>query len=181
MMDNYWGSSSHTTLFRNRIANMPTNNGQQAVQYVFILDIWKNNRYQNVVGNVLGTVGMETAVDAPDGYPYGGKYIYRLGFTDANDNSYAGNDTQVTSTFYRHGNWDSVTRGVVWDPGNADHNLPASLYLTARPAWWGNLAWPAIGPDLNPIESLIPAQARFYGATVASKPEPPANLRLASP
>jgi hypothetical protein len=181
MMDNYWGSSSHTTLFRNRIANMPSNNGQQAVQYVFILDIWKNNRYQNVVGNVLGTVGMESAVDAPDGYPYGGKYIYRLGFTDANDNSYAGNDTQVTSTLYRHGNWDSVTRGVLWDSGNADHNLPSSLYLTTRPAWWGNLAWPALGPDLSPIESLIPAQARFYGTTVASKPEAPSNLRLASP
>jgi hypothetical protein len=181
MMDNYWGSSSHTTLFRNRIANMPSNNGQQAVQYVFILDIWKNNRYQNVVGNVLGTIGMENAVDAPDGYPYGGKYIYRLGFTDANDNSVSGNDTQVTGTLYRHGNWDSVTRGVLWDSGNADHNLPASLYLTARPAWWGNLAWPAVGPDLSPTESLIPAQARFYGATVASKPAAPSNLRLASP
>lgn len=181
MMDNYWGSSSHTTLFRNRIANMPSNNGQQAVQYVFILDIWKNHRYQNVVGNVLGTIGMENAVDAPNGYPYGGKYIYRLGFTDANDNSTAGNDTTVTATILRHGNWDSVTRGVLWDPGNADHTLPTSLYLTGKPAWWGNLAWPAVGPDLSPTESLIPAQARFYGTVVASKPEPPTNLRQTGP
>jgi hypothetical protein len=181
MMDSYWGSSSHTTLFRNRIANMPSNNGQQAVQYVFILDIWKNNRYQNVVGNVLGTVGMENAVDAPDGYPYGGKYIYRLGFTDANDNAISGNDTQVTSTILRHGNWDSVTRGVLWDSGIADHTIPASLYLTAKPAWWGNLAWPAVGPDLSPTESMIPAQARFYGTVAASKPEPPTNLRQTGP
>jgi hypothetical protein len=183
MMDNYWGSSSHTTLFRNRIANMPSNNGQQAVQYVFVLDIWKNNRYQNVVGNVLGTVGMETAVDAPSGYPYGGKYIYRLGFTDANDNSTAGNDTLVTSTMLRHGNWDSVTRGVLWDAAIADRNLPNSLYLASKPAWWGSLRWPAVGGDLNPIESMIPAQARFYGQVVNPdpKPVPPDNLRLANP
>jgi hypothetical protein len=70
---------------------------------------------------------------------------------------------------------------VVWDPGNADHNLPPSLYLTGKPAWWGNLAWPAVGLDLSPTDSLIPAQARFYGAVVSGKPEAPTNLRLANP
>ena len=181
LMDAYWGSSSHTTVFRNRIANQPVNNGQQAVQYVFIFDIWKGNRYHNIIGNVVGNIGMETAVDAPDNYPYGGKYIYRLGFADANDNSYAGNDTTVAATMIRHGNWDSVTRGVLWDPGISDHNLPASLYLTGKPAWWGNLAFPAIGPDLSPTEGPIPAQARYYGVTVGSKPAAPTNLRQASP
>ena len=77
LMDAYWGSSSHTTVFRNRIANQPFNNGQEAVQYVFIFDIWKNNRSHNIVGNVVGSIGMETALNAPDGFPYGGKYIYR--------------------------------------------------------------------------------------------------------
>ncbi len=182
MMDNYWGSSSHTTLFRNRIANMPSNNGQQAVQYVFVLDIWKNHRYQNIVGNVLGTVGMETAVDAPNNYPYGGKYIYRLGFTDANDNSLAGNDTTVTATILRHGNWDSVTGGVLWDPNIADHTMPASLYLTGKPAWWGNLPWPAVGGDLSPTVSRIPAEVRNSGGQVVStQPAPPTNLRLVGP
>ena len=181
LMDSYWGSSSHTTVFRNRISNQPYNNGQQAIQYVFIFDIWKGNRFHNIVGNVVGNIGMETAVNAPDGYPYGGKYIYRLGFTEANDNDYAGNDTTVSGTILRHGNWDSVTRGVLWDPAISDHTIPASLYLTGRPAWWGNLAWPAIGPDLTPTESLIPAQARFYGVVVGTKPAAPSNLRLASP
>jgi hypothetical protein len=182
MMDSYWGSSSHTTIFRNRISNQPNNNGQQALQYVFIFDIWKNNRYHNIVGNVLGYVGMENAVDAPDGYPYGGKYIFRLGFTDANDNSYAGNDTTVAGTILRHGNWYSVTQSVAWDPAIADHTIPPSLYLASKPIWWGNLRWPAIGSDLSPTESLIPAQARFYGQVVVdSRPAPPANLRLAGP
>lgn len=181
LMDAYWGSSSHTTIFRNRISNQPSNNGQEALQYVFIFDIWKNNRYHNIVGNVLGNIGMETAVDAPDGYPWGGKYIYRLGFTDSNDNAYSGNDTTVAGTIIRHGNWDSVTRGVLWASGISDHNLPNSFYLTGRPAWWGNLAWPAIGSDLSPTQSMIPAEARYYGVTVGTKPAAPTNLRLASP
>lgn len=182
LMDNYWGSSSHTTVFRNRISNMPSNNGQQAVQYVFVFDIWKNSRYHNIVGNVLGTVGMETAVDAPNNYPYGGKYIYRLGFTDANDNSTTGNDTAVTSTIIRHGNWDSVTRGILWDSNISDRTIPASMYLSSKPGWWGDLPWPAIGGDLNPTASQIPAEVRHGGGQVVStKPGAPSNLRVVSP
>ncbi|HYM25509.1 MAG TPA: hypothetical protein VEU08_19960, partial [Vicinamibacterales bacterium] len=27
--------------------------------------------------------------------------------------------------------------------------LPNSFYLTAKPAWFGTLSWPAIGPDVT--------------------------------
>jgi len=27
--------------------------------------------------------------------------------------------------------------------------LPASFYLAARPAWWGRLPFPAVGPDVT--------------------------------
>lgn len=182
LMDSYWGSSSHTTVFRNRISNMPSNNGQQALQYMFIFDIWKGNRFHNIVGNVLGTVGLETAVDAPDGYPWGGKYIYRLGFTDANDSSIGGNDATVTGTILRHGNWHSVNQSVAWDAAIADRNLPISLYLTSKPAWWGDLRWPAIGPDMNPVATEIPAEVRHAGRNISSgRPLPPEHLRLTNP
>lgn len=182
LMDTYWGSSSHTTVFRNRISNMPNNNGQQALQYVFIFDIWKKNRYHNIVGNVLGTAGMENAVDAPNEYPWGAKYIYRLGFTDANDNSVSGNDSTVTATILRHGNWHSANQAVAWDPSIPDHNLPISLYLTSKPSWWGDLRWPAVGPDLNPLATEIPAEVRHAGRNVNSgRPLPPEQLRLRNP
>ena len=182
LMDSYWGSSSHTTVFRNRISNMAINNGQQALQYVFIFDIWKNNRSHNIVGNVLGNIGMESAIDVPDGYPWGSKYIYRIGFTDANDNEFSGNDSTVMATILRHGNWHSVNQTVAWDPGITDHNLPASFYLAAKPSWWGDLAWPAIGPDVNPIVSQIPAEVRHSGRTfVSGKPVAPGNLQLVNP
>jgi len=43
----------------------------------------------------------------------------------------------------------------------ADHNLPASLYLSAKPTWFGSLNFPAIGPDISPMEQKIPAQVRY--------------------
>jgi hypothetical protein len=45
--------------------------------------------------------------------------------------------------------------------------LPASLFLAARPSWWGAIAWPAIGPDVTGGEDpsghahRIPAQVCF--------------------
>jgi hypothetical protein len=47
-----------------------------------------------------------------------------------------------------------------------DHNLPASLYLSAKPSWWGNLAWPPFGPDISPMTNKIPAQVRYEGGSV---------------
>jgi hypothetical protein len=39
--------------------------------------------------------------------------------------------------------------------------LPASLYLSAKPAFFGNTPWPAIGPDANPMVNSLPARERF--------------------
>ena len=76
----------------------------------------------------------------------------------------------------RHGNWDSVTNTTVWDPAISDRNLPPSLYLTGKPSWWGNLPWPAIGPDLSPMDGVIPAQWRFNGGS--GIPQPPGGPRI---
>jgi hypothetical protein len=31
----------------------------------------------------------------------------------------------------------------------SSQNLPASLYLSGKPAWFGDVAWPPIGPDVT--------------------------------
>jgi hypothetical protein len=67
-------------------------------------------------------------------------------------------ESTVTSTLV-HGN---CLGGVVqWDAAIADHVIPASYYLAAKPAFFGALAWPVAAgcPDTG----LIPAQARFNG------------------
>jgi hypothetical protein len=73
-------------------------------------------------------------------------------------------DLNVKATLLRHGNWDAVNNAVVWDANIPDHTIPNSLYLTQRPTCWdADLAWPPIGPDLNPMVGMIPAQRRFQG------------------
>ncbi len=51
--------------------------------------------------------------------------------------------------------------GVVWNPSIAARTLPASLYLSAKPAWWpAGSAWPWAGSDLTPMVGTLPAKAR---------------------
>jgi hypothetical protein len=47
--------------------------------------------------------------------------------------------------------------------------LPSSLYRVEKPAWFGDLAWPAFGPDTAFEKNRIPAQVRFE----AAQAEPP--------
>jgi len=59
-------------------------------------------------------------------------------------------------------NYDTVTGAVRWNssevqnglaqysnplPGN--QTLPASLYLSSKPSWWGTMPWPGVGPDVT--------------------------------
>jgi hypothetical protein len=42
-----------------------------------------------------------------------------------------------------------VPSGLYGNAVPADHTLPPSLYLRARPAWFGETPLPAIGPDVT--------------------------------
>jgi hypothetical protein len=52
------------------------------------------------------------------------------------------------TTFFLHGDYSNITSNVTWNPGTTQ-TLPTSLYLTAKPSWWGNVPFPAIGPDVS--------------------------------
>lgn len=170
--DFYWGTSSHQTYFRNRMFNAT---GKLYGSWGF--DLYRFQRYYNIVGNVLGTT-YEKTYEVVGDFPYmGTNAIYKLGYVDGGDADAAGNDALVKSTLLRHGNWDSVNGATLWDPAIADRTLPASLYLTAKPAWFGSLAWPAIGPDLAPMTGKIPAEVRFQQSKVAP-PMPPTGLTV---
>jgi hypothetical protein len=181
--DGYFGSSSHNTLLRNRI-------GWQIALKHF-------SNYYNVIGNVIGTAGTNTVYESSQ--PGFESSIYELGYPNIGNNSYTGTfgpttppdysglpntldgtqqwDKNVKATLIRHGNWDSVNNAVVWDASIADHTIPNSLYLTGKPAWWGDLPWPSIGSDLNPMIGKIPAQVRYEGG--APVPTPTATASVA--
>lgn len=151
--DFYWGSSSHNTVFRNA-ADMRASrsDGEFMTQNVVALRIDKNSRYISVVGNVLGYDGVQAPLELGSPEGFGKTAVYYLGHPG---------DPKVAQTLLRHGNYDYVTKQTQWDPNTAAHKLPNSLYLTAKPAFFGNLPWPSVGSDLNPMVGTIPAKERF--------------------
>ncbi|HXI51254.1 MAG TPA: glycosyl hydrolase family 28-related protein, partial [Candidatus Saccharimonadales bacterium] len=172
------GSASHNTYFRNYAAGWQAGNvyGNNA------FGAEKQNTYMNVVGNVFGTLGKSDTYELFRITRYNTEItIFELGYTSIGSSGPDG-DGNVEDTLLRHGNFDYVHRETLWDPNIAERNLPASLYLSARPRWWGSLPWPVIGPDLNPIVSSLPARERF--AAILSgvvRPSPPQNLRVVAP
>ena len=184
--DNMNGSSGYNTAFRNRIRNK-----QGAENYLInAFELMAHQYNYNVVGNVLGTRNFEIyyETEGVDRSEFMTPSIYRFGYYSAGDESASGNDPRVKSSILRHGNWDSFTSktssGVVWDASISDHTIPNSLYLTAKPAWWGSLPWPAVGPDLSPIDGQIPAQVRWNAMQTgggSTKPAPPSGLRVVGP
>ena len=148
-LDYYWGSASDSTFLRNRIG---LNTAIVSGPANFDVHIDNNNWYYNFIGNVLGTVGYETRYSST-AIPYSGDPSTIWVISNVN----SGN------TLLRHGNWDSVTNGVVWNPNISDHSLPTSLYLSSKPSWWGTQPWPPIGPDVAGYATSIPAKDRFSG------------------
>ena len=159
--DYYWGSSSHYTLLRNRIYNHPSPSYVNANSRIYMED---NQEYFNFVGNVLGVIGYETAYILSPVTGTGSidtKAIMSFGCDGSSD-------TNSLRTALIHGNWDSVNRSIVWDPVITNRTIPASLYLTNAPSWFGDRPWPPVDP-YNPATAVptnLPAGYRyFYGNT----------------
>ena len=167
--DDYWGSSGYNLLLRNRFT------GYRAGQWYWgdsIPVILENmSRYYTVIGNIFGTRNMHIYYETPNltsgNFSYDGEqnYIYTLGWWN-----YVGNvvnfDPFVENTLIRQGNWDVVSNRTVWNPSIPNQSIPASLYLSGKPSWWGSLPWPATGPSPTDPNTLlygeIPAEVRFY-------------------
>jgi hypothetical protein len=163
--DNTWGSCGYNTFYRCWIVNYsPQNstptNGRWAV------DIEQNSYYNNVLGCVIGRPGDQGIRYAENHMSEDNLASYRLGFASSGSNEIV--DPMVESTTYLHGNYDYIAGSTLWDSRNSDHDLPGSLYLSTKPPWWGNLRWPAFGPDLSPMVGKIPAQLRYEGSSNAA-------------
>lgn len=172
------GSSSHNTLFRNRILGYES--GKTLDQTV--ISIERYNRKWNVVGNVLGTGGWHNTYDVcPSGCAAkscldSGRIIYKLGFPVNWACGGTPPDDLATVGIIRHGNYDYVNNATVWDSLIADQSIPNSYYLPSKPAFFSYLPWPSIGPDLNPMVGAIPAKNRYE--RVPSGLPAPRNLTI---
>jgi hypothetical protein len=173
--DGYHGSTSHQTLFRNSFHGKhsePHRTGN-----IKLIDLTRFSYYHNVVGNILGssdfprnTIGQYEMTGRP-GYT-SQAVIYRLGYPNTGNNAYhdtnppsdpnsGGLDPKVKATLLRHGNYDYENLSTLWDPGIENHFLPVSLFRDVKPAWFGSMLWPPIGPDVAGLTTKIPAQYCF--------------------
>lgn len=175
--DEYWGTASHLTLFRNRVTgydptyyeNMVYDDQHHRMEGVSAVSLAKRQRYFSIVANVLGTEGVSTTYEIEGDHDAAQcwnltaqhKYIYHLGYTSAWKCTLEDFDPLVAESTLRHGNFDYVNGAVIWDPAIADRALPASLYRTSPPPWWGGQPWPPIGPDVAGYYNKIPAQLRY--------------------
>jgi hypothetical protein len=78
-------------------------------------------------------------------------------------------DPKTLSTVIRGGNYDYLTNQTHWE-NLAQQTLPASLYLSARPGFFGNYTWPWVDGTTGAVNTL-PAKARYEaGAPFALAP-----------
>ena len=128
------------------------------------MDAWSGP--SNFVGNVL------TAVDLGNGVTYqltGTAHasamapVYRLGDNGSGGSGGAWDDGTAAANAYRHANYDNVNLAVVYDPAASRRDLPNSLYLTAKPAFFGSLPWPWVDPAGTPRTGTLPARQRYEG------------------
>jgi hypothetical protein len=204
------GSGSHNTLFRNYIDLTSTNpsTGSNMTSAIFGVAIAYYNNYENVVGNVLGESGSTCTAGSYeiDADASQNPSIFKLGYYDDGGTSTpnASLSAKVKNTLVRGGNWDCKTNAVIWSTnipsggGTAStylvqQTLPASLYLSGKPSWFGGTAWPPIDPVASTRVSNIPAETCYnngpktgaafnptacYGSgTVVSPPAAPTNLK----
>lgn len=166
--DNTWGNAIHVTAFRNHLT-------AKRVSYDTFRLVDRSNRraiglmeghwWYNFVGNVLGTPGMDPAPNAgfqiESGAPWvhDSASIWKLGYNPENWDAPA--DPKVLSTVLRHGNRVLLNNTLRWDPGLADHDLPASLYRITKPDFFGDLPWPWVDPVAAPHVGQLPAKIRM--------------------
>ena len=123
----------------------------------------------NLVGNVLGSAQMQSLRTTYSPVPqvatieYPGRRTYEtataisFGYGSENDDG-RGNGcgggvppchaAGTSKTNVVEGNFNNITGSTGWFRGES-RTLPESFYLAGKPAWWGALPYPAIGPDVK--------------------------------
>ncbi len=164
--DNTWGNAIDITVFRNHftakrrsIAPLSfTDDGNRRA-----IGLCEGHWWYSFVANVIGQAGQSN----PGGFIYQSSFpwnedpwpMWKLGY-NPNDWSQAA-DAKVLSTVLRHGNYDYATAAITWDPSISQHSMPDSLYLTAKPAFFGSQAWPWVTPEGPTLVASLPARQRF--------------------
>jgi hypothetical protein len=163
------GNAIYVTFFRNWLSGQRksfTDANHRAVGLAY------GSWWDSFVGNVLGRRGQMA----------GWRYADPAMSCDGNGNNCTGNnakwtekvlwqlgydaerwgmhpDPQTLSTVIRDGNYDFLTNSQRWHNTPGGFTIPSSMYLTAKPAFFGSNPWPWVDPTTGTIYTL-PAKAR---------------------
>ncbi len=148
------------------------NNGNATSSNTLPVILNPGTRYNNLIGNILGTPGYHTAYKTtPASHSNYNNSIIDAGWYDPISDPL----TNSTSMFW--GNWDTASNAVRWcgsssnpgwsttcgstsevptgttsypNPIPLSTTFPASFIYSGRPSWWPTgKAWPPIGPDVT--------------------------------
>ena len=144
------------------------------------------------VGNVLGRSGQMSGWSYTDhamscdasgnnctgnNGAWGDKDIWKIGYDPERWTMVP--DPKVLSTVIRDGNYDFLTNSQRWHNTPGGFVIPNSMYLTSKPAFFGNNPWPWVNPATGAIYTL-PAKARYDAGTPNSPVPPLRTTRLRS-
>jgi hypothetical protein len=134
------------------------------------VDGW--NLAHTSIGNVLLEPGLRNrgkaavllsttraTLDAPAAYRLGANAWDRK--TGAAPQYGSFDDGTVQRAFYRHLDYDHATGTLYRNPAAPACVLPASLYLEAKPSFFGDLEFPWVDPLGSVKVKKLPAKARF--------------------
>jgi hypothetical protein len=169
--DDTWGGAVYNTYFRNHATGKRRSfddvGNRRAIGLMY------GHYYYSFVGNVLGTATQDPSPFSgfayEDVWPWGNDPIglWRLGYTP--EDWSAPPDPSVVSTTHRHGNFDYATNSVRWAEG-FPQTLPNSLYLTAKPVFFGSNPWPWVDPLAATRLHTLPARSRYDAGTPLARP-----------
>jgi len=206
-LSGFWGDVFHGTSGLNTaFRNVATGWEPRKTEVTVPVQLEASNRYDNFIGNVLGTPGVQTAYQTSNGTGAAGA-IYDPGAGNVEGSVTVASDSLVASTLMRWGNYDVKTGSVRWcgntsDPGwsttcgstsevpsslsayaNAVPSctsLPACFYDSSAPSWWpAGKPWPAVGPDVS-NGNIGQCSSGSYGGSLATANSQCAGGSLAS-
>ena len=164
--DNTWGNSVYITVFRNHLTGKRRSIAPLRLtdaSNVRAIGLMEGHKWYSFVGNVLGTANQSALLstsyvsDAPFPWTNNPIGMWRLGYNPENWN--APPDPAVISSVIREGNFDYATNEVRWS--NGPQQLPPSLYLSSKPAFFGSNPWPWVDATGTTKVFTLPARARF--------------------
>ncbi len=142
-------------------------NAHPAFQASRAMDINFLDSSWNFVGDVVGSTAMTALsqsaggakmsqvaqIIAPANRSYDSdSYDFDFGYGEASDTGTSGFDCGSPcipfTTALIHGEYTGANGSITWS-GTTTHSLPPSFVHSSKPSWFGNSAWPPIGPDVS--------------------------------